>query len=293
MILRFCLGLHLLLILLLGGAACSGSVQTTPTPILVGLDHIPVAVKDLDQAAERYRALGFTLKPGRPHENGVRNQHVKFLDGTELELITATEPRDSLAEEYLRHLALGDGAAFLGIYAPDLDRLATWLDTQGEDYLRDDTLLTFPTDHELRYIFFGNRHPSQTDQPEHFEHINGAQGLVGVWIAGDDLTSEHQLLTDLGATIAGERVHVPGSIKAQVARLSDGEIIFLPASRQRVQGRHIVGVTILTSDLDDLRRALATTPWNDPPVIHTRHGHSIFVPPAVAHGLWLEFLQED
>ncbi len=56
-----------------------------------GLDHIPIAVNDLARAAERYRALGFSLKPGRPHDNGITNQHVKFPDGSELELITAPE----------------------------------------------------------------------------------------------------------------------------------------------------------------------------------------------------------
>ncbi|MCI0434391.1 MAG: VOC family protein [Gemmatimonadetes bacterium] len=35
-----------------------------------GLDHIPIAVNDLDAAAARYRQLGFTLKPGRPHDGG-------------------------------------------------------------------------------------------------------------------------------------------------------------------------------------------------------------------------------
>jgi hypothetical protein len=65
-----------------------------------GLDHIPIAVADLERAAERYRALGFALKPGRPHENGIRNEHAKFTDGTELELITAPAARDELTSTY-------------------------------------------------------------------------------------------------------------------------------------------------------------------------------------------------
>jgi hypothetical protein len=35
-------------------------------PIVLGIDHVPVAVADLEAAGARYRALGFTLKPGRP-----------------------------------------------------------------------------------------------------------------------------------------------------------------------------------------------------------------------------------
>ena len=47
-----------------------------------------------------------------PHDNGIRNQHAKFPDGTELELITATEARDVLTTTYVRYLASGDGPAF-------------------------------------------------------------------------------------------------------------------------------------------------------------------------------------
>ena len=59
-------------------------------------------VNDLDAAVTRYRALGFALKPGKPHDNGIRNQRVKFEDGTELELLTAPEAKDRLTTQYRR-----------------------------------------------------------------------------------------------------------------------------------------------------------------------------------------------
>jgi glyoxalase-like protein len=37
-------------------------------PLVIGLDHIPIAVDNLERAADQYRALGFALKPGRPHQ---------------------------------------------------------------------------------------------------------------------------------------------------------------------------------------------------------------------------------
>ena len=83
----------------LGGSACSQTVDDIDTPLLLGLDHTPLAVADLDEAAERYRKLGFTLKPGRTHENGIQNRHVKFPDGTEIELISTSKARDTLTAE--------------------------------------------------------------------------------------------------------------------------------------------------------------------------------------------------
>jgi catechol 2,3-dioxygenase-like lactoylglutathione lyase family enzyme len=109
------------------------AADSTPPPAVVGLDHVIVAVGDLEAAAARYRALGFSLKPGRPHDNGIRNEHVKFPDGVELELLTAPAARDELTAEYRRHLEGGDGPAFAGFFAPDRDRVnegrsrPTWL----------------------------------------------------------------------------------------------------------------------------------------------------------------------
>ena len=282
----------LLVAVVFGGAACSQTAQSTGTPLVLGLDHIPVAVTDLDGAAEQYRKLGFALKPGMTHENGIRNQHVKFPDGTEIELISAREVRDPLTAEYLRHLVSGDGAAFVGFYAPDMDRLAGWLDAEGRTYRRDSGLLAFPESDVLRYIFFGNRLRSTTDQPEHFRHLNGAEALIGVWIAGEDLTSERQLFTALGASIIQQEIHFPESIKATVAKLQQGAVVFLPGSQQLVPGRRIVGATVRTRDLDALRRVMTAASWSVPPVVLTTNGRSIFVPPSIAHGIWLEFRQD-
>jgi catechol-2,3-dioxygenase len=35
---------------------------------LVGIGHIPIAVRDLDAASADYRALGFTLKASNPDD---------------------------------------------------------------------------------------------------------------------------------------------------------------------------------------------------------------------------------
>ncbi len=282
----------LLLVTASSAPALSPNTLVANTPLVPGLDHIPLAVTDLDVAAERYRKLGFALKPGRPHENGIRNQHVKFSDGTEIELISVREARDPLTTEYLGHLASGDGAAFVGFYAPDMNRLAARLDAEGRTYRYDGGLLVFPESDSLRYIFFGHRISSPSDRPEHFRHRNGANALIGVWIAGDDLASERQLLTALGATFVEQKVHAPGSVRATVAKLQQAEVVFLSGSRQLVPGRRIVGATVRTHDLDALRRVLSAGSLSLPPVVQTINGHSIFLPPNTTHGIWLEFRQE-
>ena len=260
--------LSLLAVALLGTA--STAQHTTGGPAVIGLDHIPIAVQDLERAAETYRTLGFSLKPGRPHPNGIRNQHVKFPDGTELELITAPEARDPLTTKYRRHLENGDGPAFLALFVPDKARMPRDLHPL------------------LDYLFFGPRNASPTDRPEHFAHQNTASSLIAVWLAGTDLTHERALFTRLGATIVKHEVNVPGRVQADVAQFREGEVLLLPVSHQRVKGRRIIGATLRVRSLSKVREILGARQiplaTSDIP-----SSASVFVAPEHTHGIWLEF----
>jgi glyoxalase-like protein len=229
---------------------------------IVGLDHVPIAVRDLDAAARTYRRLGFALKPGRPHANGLRNLHAKFADGTELELITAPRATDDLTRTYVAHLKKGDGPAFLAFYAP---AGAPPLDAP-------------------RYVFFGPRNASPTDRPEHFAHANTASALVAVWLAGD-LAAERRMLKAGGAAFEDRTVHVPDPVPATVSRLRQGEVLLLPPSRSMIPSRPIVGVTVRVGSITVARRVLAE---NGVPTRGAADGPTVFVPPEAAHGLWLE-----
>ena len=124
-------------------------------PLVTGLDHVIVVVNDLEAAAKRHRAMGFALKPGRPHDNGIRNQHVKFEDGTELELLTAPEERDQLTAQYRRYLAQGDGPAHVVLYATDADALAKRI--VGGAFGARRGLITFPIGHRRLWLEFRER----------------------------------------------------------------------------------------------------------------------------------------
>lgn len=260
-------------------------------PAIAGLDHIPIAVADLESAAARYRELGFSLKPGRPHGNGIRNEHAKFPDGTELELISAPEATDALTAKYRRHLARGDGPAFLALFAPSLDAVGPRLDVEKIRYRRMPPVIDILED-PLDYVFIGPRNQSPTDRPEHFAHANTAQSLVAVWLAGDDLGAERRLLAALGAALAEETVHVPEPLKATVARLPEGEVVLLPGSHQLVPGRRIVGATLRVRSAGTAAAVLERLPrWLRPRRVSDGKATSLFLAPAAAHGLWLELRQ--
>jgi catechol 2,3-dioxygenase-like lactoylglutathione lyase family enzyme len=238
-------------------------------PIVVGIDHVPVAVADLQRAGEQYRALGFTLKPGRHHENGIANVHAKFPDGTEIELITAPAAKDALTRRYRQHLESGDGPAFLALFAPPERHVEQVLKSSG----------TRVPD----YVFFGPRQRSPTDRPEHFAHANTAYTVTRVWLAGDDLSAERRLLTELGATFRIDAVNLPNPAQAEIAEFPQGSVVLLPGRYQIVRGRPIVGITVAVRDLDAAGKFAGADA--------RRAGASVFVDPRRALGYWLEFRQ--
>ena len=60
----------------------------------LSIDHIVIAVADLDAAVRDYTALGFTVLPGGEHPRGSRNALVVFADGAYL---AATRPNVAAA----------------------------------------------------------------------------------------------------------------------------------------------------------------------------------------------------
>ena len=247
--------------------------QLPSGPSLVGLDHLPTVVANLDQARDDYRRIGFSLKPGRPHDDGLRNLHVKFRDGSGIELLGVPEPpTDSLTRKYSEQLRRGEGPVYLSLHARDTNALVAALDAARVRYTQHDGLLS-PADPRLAFLFFVQDNRSPTDLPEHFAHANGAVAMTEVWLALDAsaLASLRTLLLAVGAVEHIQTAEVPEKMPAHVFDVQNGRVLAVAANRQLVAGREIIGARF---------RPLASS--GDVGC----HGHAV-VKPAVAHGLTL------
>jgi len=250
--------------------------HTSSVPCIIGLDHIPTVVSDLEDASNTYRHMGFSIKPGRPHENGLRNSHIKFKDGSGIELISPPSvSADGLTTFYSALLQQGEGPAYLSFHARETDKLISALNVAGIKFENDNDLITF-TDPHLKFLFFVKDNRSPTDKPEHFTHSNGAVAMTDVWLAIDapTLTSLRKLLLSLGAIERTETVAAPVNTSADVFHVQNGRVIVLPESHQLIAGRNIIGATFCVRD---------TQQENKP------HRSDAVVGPSVAHGLWLHF----
>lgn len=256
-------------------------------PLVVGIDHIPIVVVDLEAAEADFTAMGFALKPGRPHENGLRNAHVKFPDGTELELITAPAPTDALATEYFEHAKGGDGPVYFGLYAPDLAQLADALAKQRIPIEEEGAMIGFSASHPLHRLFFSRRQKSPTDRPEHFAHPNTATTLIAVWLARGD--PERRLLAGLQTAASQPRSCSPFGPGATAAMLPEGELVFVTPATRPPPARAILAATVRVRSIAAARAVL-----NRNRVRYRRlacAAGSIWIAPAQVHGLWLELRQ--
>jgi catechol 2,3-dioxygenase-like lactoylglutathione lyase family enzyme len=177
-----------------------------------GIDHLVIAVNDLDQAANDYRQLGFTVVPGGKHPVGSHNALVAFQDGSYLEIIAFY--REAIDHRWWDPLQKGER---LLDYCMQTDDLAG--DTRK---LRDCGVVindpvpwsrTRPDGYELKWMLslaagshrgvapflIQDTTPREERIPRQWKHANGAMGIGTLTIAVGELSKiDHWYQTVMG-----------------------------------------------------------------------------------------------
>ena len=227
-----------ILALLLAGRPSPQSCPAPPdTP---RLDHVILVVRDLHAATAAFRAHGFRIKPGRPHPNGLLNNHVKFRDGSEIELMTVRgTPGDAMARGYAEMLAAGEGGVYLALRTdrPEAVRRAA---AHAGLALRDrpygaGRFLSFPSS-PAAALFLTSGFAPVIDGAAVVAHDRDVTGLNEVWIEGGPALE--RLLEALGARACGSAPRSDG-VPGRRWALSHGTIVVVepaPGRRPRVIG---------------------------------------------------------
>lgn len=225
----------------------------------LSVDHVVIAVTNLDRSTEDFRSLGFTLKPGRLHPNGLLNAHMKFTNGTALELMSIPgDPTDSVAMAYDTFLRGGDGGAFLAIEAnparvADAARALdlTVRTTRSGSFtwvLVDDSRDS--ADGQLSPVFFVSYSSRPADPDSLVAHPAGVSGIRSVRLdATDDL---ELLLRNLGARDCTSSAEGPAGLEVRLA-VSNAELVLHkdPVERRRAA---ILEVTLDGTGPDEVAR---------------------------------------
>jgi catechol 2,3-dioxygenase-like lactoylglutathione lyase family enzyme len=86
--------------------------------MITGIDHLVIAVPELEKAATAYRDLGFTVVPGGRHPVGTYNVLISFADGSYIELISFY--RDNPDHRWWNALQQGGGLVDYCLQTDDL-----------------------------------------------------------------------------------------------------------------------------------------------------------------------------
>lgn len=279
-----------------------------PLKHLIGLDHVVVAVRDLDAAGAAWKKLGFTVSPRGTHSAhlgsgnytivfgddylellGILNetphnqatlQFLKAGEGIERTAFTTDDAAAGVAEVQARGIA-ADGPVHFG---RPVD-----LPNGGKSEARFN-IFRWPADTAPGGVrIFACQHltPEAVWIPELKTHANGARGLVRVEVLTgkpQDAAAQLGRLIDQGATETADGVRVAsGGSRADFLFYDPTAFAqrYLDGVRQGAPAGGAVAIVIAT---DDLAKARAI-----PGAVV--HGDGVSVPASAANGAILHFVK--
>ena len=293
--------------LLLALAVLLGFVEALGQTVEATLNHVMIAVHDLDASGKVYSALGLAVLPGGRHPTGTQNAVVRFSDRTYLELISAYDASLAGGKEVAEFVEKGEGAVAAGLEIGSAENAARelraaglkvrgptagtilrpgetqapprWWDVEFEDEVAARPVFL------LQYV----RNPSARPRPAP-EHANSASTLAGVLVAVSDIEKAAAAYGNIGQ-VGDREFAMPefGAAAKQIA-LKSGSIFLLRATdpsgptarRLKQRGEGVLGVRIGVTDLDKARSSVGNRNVSS-------SDQSVLVSPESAAGVWLQF----
>ncbi|UWU80669.1 VOC family protein [Bradyrhizobium huanghuaihaiense] len=283
------------------------------------LDHLVICVRDLEQAALDWQALGFKLTPTGVHPFGTSNRLAQFADNfvellavTDDALVPASAPGHfSFAAHNRDFLTQAEGMSMLVLHSTDAHADAARFKADGIgayapfDFGRDAVLpdggtarvgfsLAFATDPAMPGVAFftcQQRHPPELFwKPEYQRHANGAARVIEVVMSAEEPAAHRDFLERLMEGPAGL---APGCLTIGD---SDNRVTLLDPSElgRRLPGQvsgsspRFCAARLAVADLDATRRALESNG-----VGFAMTGGVLLIPPVATHGLALEFVEQE
>jgi hypothetical protein len=275
---------------------------------LSGIDHVIIAVADLERARLAWERLGFTLTPrGRHLQKGTGNYCIMF-ERDYLELVGVVDPRQDtggLAEflvdgEGPRGLAFatraGDGTAAalarLGLHPTEPRDLTRQLELPEGTVLPRFKLVALPPEETPDLMSFVCQHltPELVRRPDWLRHANAVVGIAGVAVVVDatpPLAAAYEKLFPAGVILTDEVLTVhAGPHRLVFATRDDFAALYPeiePAVRRPLPA--MAALRLISHDLAATSDHLAR--WHVP---YEESGDgTILVPPTEANGTLLIF----
>lgn len=190
--------------------------------MIKGIDHIVIAVKDLDEAIQTYTDLGFTIAAGGKHPTGSYNALIGFHDGSYVEVLAFYEDSPDHPWWDLLHQRGGG----LIDYCMQTDDMRTDYQTLKDAGVEMSDIVDLsrvrPDGYELEWInnktygtyqgvipfVIEDKTPRDERVPKEKDHANGVTGIDTMTFGVRDLAMPKRVMTAALGT-AGQSVSYP------------------------------------------------------------------------------------
>ena len=272
------------------------------------LDHVVIAVKNLDIAAATYRKLGFTLTPRGLHEGKGTGNHCIMFGATYLELLGVVDASCADGRLAQRVTARGEGGMAIAYGADDAHKV--YADLRAADVEAEapnDLARPLDLDGKREMVRFRNVMMPSLTLPETMQfvcthltpqltrarhewqlHPNGATGVDKIIVAHDNPT---QTEAEFAALFGGGRSRMTDQAcgvldNTKIAVQSPGQITqnFGPNALPGAPRLGIVGLCVKVTEVD-----AAAAMLDMGRVQHSESKRGVIVPASAAHGVFIEF----
>ena len=251
------------------------------------LDHVVIAVHNLDEAAATYRKLGFALTPRGLHEGKGTGNHCLMFGKTYIELLGVVDATGAEGRLAQRVKSRGEGAIAIAYGADDADKTCAALRAAGID-AEDPNDLARPLDLDgkremvrFRNVMMPNLKLPETMQfvcthltPELTRarhewqlHPNGAVGVAKIILALGNPQSAELELAKLFVKLDNAKIEIQ--------------------KPDHLEREGIKGLTLRVNEIDAVAAMLDMGR-----IPHSTAKHCITVPATAAHGLTMEFTED-
>jgi catechol 2,3-dioxygenase-like lactoylglutathione lyase family enzyme len=263
------------------------------------IDHVIIAVRNLDEAANTYRRLGFTLTPRGLHEGRGTGNHCILFKDNYIELLGIVDEVGAQGRLAERVNARGEGGLGVAYGADDADTAAAALRAAGiAAEAPNDLSRPLDLDGKREVVRFRNVMMPNLTLPNVMQfvcthltpeltrarhewqlHPNGATGIAAIHIAADNPT----LYAAEAETLHGNTLK---HTRIDLTRRSELEARFGEA----VNGTPRDGVLALTITVNEPDATGAMLQMAKVPHQEVRNG--VLVPASAAHGVVIEFAED-
>ncbi len=252
-------------------------------------DHVIIGSSNLNNSVKMFAKLGFSIKEGRIHQNGIKNNFVEFNDGSEIEIIEINNPSNNLSSEYSKMINQKKyGLQFaLRISEPEkLNSSFTQTNSIFSEYNKNNVYSTISTpsvNQKLPFFFINYKNGNNNTITN---HVNKANGISSVWFSTKDIKQTARELVDFGFEAIGNYKIPEMNRKIVQFKNHNFGIILIESDNYGVSG-----VTIGVEDFKLISDLITTNFDNKSIRQNDNNRNSIFINPTITNSIWIEFFE--